>query len=69
MARVLDVSSFLTTSWTFGFLQALGVLTGLIALGGLLLYVETRASGARRVSYALSPPDGTRAAAHARAAR
>lgn len=66
VARVLDVSSFLTTSWTFGFLQALGVLTGSIALGGLLLYVETRAR-ARRVSYALSRRMGLGRRAHAAA--
>ena len=47
---VLDVTSFLATSWTFGFLQALGVLTGLICAGGLLLYLETRQRSRRAVT-------------------
>jgi putative ABC transport system permease protein len=60
---VLDVSSFLATAWTFGFLQALGVLTGLICAGGLLLYLETRQRG-RRAAYALSRRMGLSRAAH-----
>jgi putative ABC transport system permease protein len=60
---VLDVSSFLATSWTFGFLQALGVLTGLITAGGLLLYLETR-QRSRRAAYALSRRMGLSRAAH-----
>jgi putative ABC transport system permease protein len=60
---VLDVSSFLATAWTFGFLQALGVLTGLITVGGLLLYLETRQRG-RRAAYALSRRMGLSRAAH-----
>jgi putative ABC transport system permease protein len=60
---VLDVSSFLATSWTFGFLQALGVLTGLISAGGLLLYLETR-QRSRRAAYALSRRMGLSRAAH-----
>ena len=60
---VLDVSSFLATSWTFGFLQALGVLTGLICAEGLLLYLETR-QRSRRAAYALSRRMGLSRAAH-----
>jgi putative ABC transport system permease protein len=60
---VLDVSSFLATAWTFGFLQALGALTGLITAGGLLLYLETRQRG-RRAAYALSRRMGLSRAAH-----
>jgi putative ABC transport system permease protein len=60
---VLDVSSFLAISWTFGFLQALGVLTGLICAGGLLLYLETR-QRSRRAAYALSRRMGLSRAAH-----
>ncbi|HEV3400000.1 MAG TPA: FtsX-like permease family protein, partial [Actinomycetes bacterium] len=60
---VLDVTSFLATSWTFGFLQALGVLTGLICAGGLLLYLETR-QRSRRAAYALSRRMGLSRAAH-----
>ena len=61
--QVLDVSSFLATAWTFGFLQALGVLTGLITAGGLLLYLETR-QRSRRAAYALSRRMGLSRAAH-----
>jgi putative ABC transport system permease protein len=60
---VLDVTSFLATSWTFGFLQALGALTGLICAGGLLLYLETR-QRSRRAAYALSRRMGLSRAAH-----
>jgi len=60
---VLDVSSFLATSWTFGFLEALGVLTGLITAGGLLLYLETRQRSCR-AAYALSRRMGLSRAAH-----
>ena len=60
---VLDVTSFLATSWTFGFLQALGIPTGLICAGGLLLYLETR-QRARRAAYALSRRMGLSRAAH-----
>src|SRR5215211_6114201 len=61
--QVLDLSCFLATAWTFGFLQALGVLTGLITAGGLLLYLETRQRG-RRAAYALSRRMGLSRAAH-----
>jgi putative ABC transport system permease protein len=60
---VLDVSSFLATSWTFGFLQSLGILTGLICAGGLLLSLETR-QRSRRAAYALSRRMGLSRAAH-----
>ena len=60
---VLDVTSFLATSWTFGFLQSLGILTGLITAGGLLLYLETR-QRSRRAAYALSRRMGLSRAAH-----
>jgi len=61
--EVLGTTSFLTTAWTFGFLQALGVLTGCIVVGGLLLYVETR-QRSRRVSYVLSRRMGLSRRAH-----
>lgn len=54
---------FLSLSWIFEFLQALGVLTGLIALGGTVLYLESR-QRSREVSYALSRRMGLRAGAH-----
>jgi putative ABC transport system permease protein len=61
--QVLDVTSFLAISWTFGFLQSFGVLTGLITLGGLLLYLETR-QRARKVTYVLIRRMGLSRAAH-----
>ncbi|HZD72662.1 MAG TPA: FtsX-like permease family protein, partial [Actinomycetota bacterium] len=61
--NVLDVTSFLAVSWTFGFLQSFGVLTGLITIGGLLLYLETR-QRARKVTYVLIRRMGLSRAAH-----
>lgn len=48
---VADQSSFATVAWAFGFMQSLGVIAGLITVGGLLLYLDTR-QRARKVSYA-----------------
>jgi putative ABC transport system permease protein len=63
--QVLDVTSFLAISWTFGFLQSFGVLTGLITIGGLLLYLEAR-QRARKVAYVLIRRMGLSRAAHRR---
>ncbi len=60
---VLEVTSFLAISWTFGFLQSFGVLTGLITIGGLLLYLETR-QRARKATYVLIRRMGLSRAAH-----
>jgi len=49
---VFAAANFLGISWTFGYLTALAGLVGLVAVGGLLLYLETR-QRARVVSYAL----------------
>ena len=62
---VLDQTSFLTVAWTFGFMQALGVLVGLITVGGLLLYLDTR-QRSRRVSYAFLRRMGLTRRAHRR---
>jgi putative ABC transport system permease protein len=48
---VVDQSSFATVTWAFGFMQSLGVIAGLIVVGGLLLYLDTR-QRSRKVSYA-----------------
>jgi putative ABC transport system permease protein len=61
--QVLDVTSFLAVSWTFGFLATLGGLTGLITVAGLVLYLETR-QRTRRVAYALARRMGLTRAAH-----
>ncbi|HCO03475.1 MAG TPA: hypothetical protein DIT48_08980 [Actinobacteria bacterium] len=55
--------TFLALSWTFQFLQALGVLTGLVVLVGLLLYLQAR-QRAREVAYALSKRMGLTPGAH-----
>lgn len=51
--KVEDVANFLAVTWSFGYLEALAALVGLVAIGGLLLYLETRARS-RAASYALS---------------
>jgi putative ABC transport system permease protein len=62
---VLDQTSFLTVAWTFGFMQALGVLVALITVGGMLLYLDTR-QRSRRVSYAFLRRMGLSRRAHRR---
>jgi putative ABC transport system permease protein len=62
-AELLASPSFLALSWTFGYLQALGIMAGAIALAGMLLYLQTRQQ-AREVSYALARRMGLRRSAH-----
>ena len=73
-ARVYDVASldevfqaanFVGISWTFGYLSALAALVGLVAVGGLLLYLETR-QRARVASYALGRRMGLTRGTHLR---
>lgn len=64
-ARVREDPNFLSLSWALGFLQALGVMTGLIVLGGMLLYLEAR-QRAREVSYALAKRMGLTAGSNRR---
>ncbi|MEO8323124.1 MAG: ABC transporter permease [Actinomycetota bacterium] len=45
--------SFLAVSWTFGFLQALGAIVGMVVLAGMLLYLQSR-QRAGIVSFALA---------------
>jgi putative ABC transport system permease protein len=40
--EVADSSSFLTVSWTFGFMQSLGISAGLLVLGGVAVYLDAR---------------------------
>ena len=51
-ASVFQAANFLGVSWSFGYLTALAALVGLVAIGGLLLYLETR-QRTRVASYAL----------------
>ncbi|MGQ0670662.1 MAG: FtsX-like permease family protein [Actinomycetota bacterium] len=60
---VANTPRFLALSWLFGFLEALGVLAGLLALVALVLYVESR-QRTREVSYVLSSRMGLSRAAH-----
>jgi len=62
---VFDVANFLGVSWTFGYLSALAALVGLVAIGGLLLYLETR-QRTRTASYALGRRMGLTRATHLR---
>lgn len=62
--RVRETTSFLAVSWVFALLQALGVMTGLIAVVSLLLYLQAR-QDERVVSYALASKMGLPARSHA----
>src|SRR5262249_34920382 len=56
---VRQTPGFLSLSWVFGFLEALGVLAGMVALIALVLYLQAR-QRSREVSYALSRRMGMR---------
>ena len=62
---VFQAANFLGVSWTFGYLTALAALVGLVAIGGLLLYLETR-QRTRVASYALGRRMGLTRATHLR---
>jgi putative ABC transport system permease protein len=62
---VFQAADFLGVSWTFGYLTALAGLVGLVAVGGLLLYLETR-QRARTASYALGRRMGLSRGTHLR---
>jgi hypothetical protein len=58
-----DTPSYLSLTWTFGLMKALGLLIGFVALLGALLYLQTR-QRERQVSYALSRRMGLGRASH-----
>jgi putative ABC transport system permease protein len=62
-ANVLDQTTFAAIQWTFAYLQALGTLSGAVIIGGLLLFVTTRASK-RALAYVLSRRMGLRRVTH-----
>jgi putative ABC transport system permease protein len=64
-ADVMRTPAFLAVSWTFRLLSALGVLAGMVALVGLVLYAQARQRG-RVVAYALTRRMGLSRAAHRR---
>lgn len=63
--EVFELANFLGVSWTFGYLQALAAFIGVIAIGGLLLYLETR-QRKRTASYAMARRMGLSRWAHFR---
>jgi putative ABC transport system permease protein len=42
VGEVVDGASFRTVTWTFGFMQSLGASAGLLALGGVVVYLDAR---------------------------
>jgi putative ABC transport system permease protein len=62
-ADVLQTANFLGITWTFGYLSALAVFVGVIAIGGLLLYLEAR-SRTRVSGYVMARRLGLSRAAH-----
>jgi putative ABC transport system permease protein len=65
LTNVFDVANFLGISWTFDYLTALAALVGLVAIGGLLLYLETR-QRSRVAAYALGRRMGLSRGTHLR---
>ncbi|MEA2509519.1 MAG: putative transport system permease protein [Actinomycetota bacterium] len=65
-AKTEALPGFLALHWTLGFLEALGLLTGAIALVGIVLYLQAR-QRARQVAYALSRRMGLGGPQHLRA--
>jgi putative ABC transport system permease protein len=63
--QVVDRASFLTVSWTFGVMQALGVVAGILVVGGMALYLDARRRG-RVLGYAFARRMGLSRAAHRR---
>jgi putative ABC transport system permease protein len=64
-AGVQQTANFLGITWTFGYLSALAVFVGVIAVGGLLLYLEAR-SRSRVSGYVMARRLGLTRAAHLR---
>jgi putative ABC transport system permease protein len=64
-AEVRTSPAFLALDWTFGLLEALGVLAGIVAGIATILYLQAR-QRSREVSYALARRMGLRRRAHRR---
>ncbi|GAA4756829.1 FtsX-like permease family protein [Modestobacter marinus] len=64
-AAVQQTANFLGITWTFGYLSALAVFVGVIAVGGLLLYLEAR-SRSRVSGYVMARRLGLSRGAHLR---
>jgi putative ABC transport system permease protein len=65
-ADVVDQASFLTVSWTFGFMQSLGIAAGVLVLGGIAVHLDARRRG-RLLGYAFARRMGLSAGQHRRA--
>ena len=63
---IFDQTVFLTVTWTFGFMRSLGIVAGVIAVGGLAIYLDARRR-ARTLGYAFLRRMGLRPAIHRRA--
>ena len=64
-AGQMRTAAFVAQAWTFRLLSALGVLAGMVALVGLVLYAQARQRG-RVIAYALTRRMGLSRAAHRR---
>jgi putative ABC transport system permease protein len=64
--EVVDRASFLTVSWTFGFMQSLGIAAGVLVLGGIAVYLDARRRG-RLLGYAFARRMGLTPGVHRRA--
>ncbi len=65
-SRTLDLLKFQAVVWTFDFLELYAALAGLIAIGAILLYSDTR-QRSRNLAYALARRMGLTRADHIRA--
>jgi hypothetical protein len=61
----MRMAVFVAQAWTFRLLSALGVLAGMVALVGLVLYAQAHQRG-RVIAYALTRRMGLNRAAHRR---
>jgi len=66
VADVADRSSFVTVSWTFGYLQSLGIAAGVLVVGGVAVHLDAR-HRSRLLGYAFLRRMGLRSAGHRRA--
>jgi putative ABC transport system permease protein len=63
---VADQASFLTVSWTFGFMQSLGIAAGMLVIGGIAVHLEARRRG-RVLGYTFARRMGLGRSQHRRA--
>ena len=66
LSGIADRAAFQTVSWTFGFLQVIGLSAGLLVVGGLAVYLDAR-SRQRLLGYTLMRRMGLGRAQHRRA--